>query len=203
MSLIDILILGVLLLSALFAFRRGFTRESIALFAWVATAVGTYFVFPYVRPLAQNAIPFGVVADVIALFVSFFGLLWVLSFFSRRLAGVLKTGKPGNFDRAMGFSFGLARGLVLIAAGFWFLGFAGTEEEPPAFVAQASLYPLIDTTAQAISAFVPQVGAPGAQGVASNADPAYEAPAGSDEEDGYADSERQALDQLIESTSGD
>jgi membrane protein required for colicin V production len=203
MSLIDIAILATLLISALFAFQRGFARETITIFAWVATAVGTYFVFPWVRPLAQNAIPIGIAADIVALFVTFFGFLMVLSYFSKRLAGALRVNKPSQFDRALGFTFGLARGLILVAAGFWFLGFAGTDEDPPAFIAQANLYPIIDITAQAISAIVPQAGAPGAQGVASTSDPAYEARAGDADEDGYADSERRALDQLIESTSGD
>ncbi len=203
MSLVDIAILGVLLISALFAFQRGFARETIAIFAWVATGAGTYFAFPWVRPLAHNAIPFGIAADVVALFVTFFGFLWVLGFFSNRIAKTLKVAKPNSFDRSLGFAYGLARGLVLVAVGFWFLGLAGTDDEPPAFVAQASLFPLVDATAQTLSAFVPQPGAPGALGVASASDPAYEAPAGAADEDGYADSERRALDQLIESTSGD
>jgi membrane protein required for colicin V production len=203
MSLIDLAILAVLLVSALFAFRRGFSRESAALFGWAATLVATYFVFPFVRPFAAEAIPFGIVGDAIGLFVTFFGSLWVVSYVLKRMAGIVKAREPNNFDRSLGFVYGLGRGFVLVTLAFWFLGVAGTDRAPPGFVAQASLYPLIDTTAFVISAIVPQAGAQGARGVASNADPAYVAPAGADEENGYADSERQALDQLIESTSGD
>lgn len=203
MSLIDLGILVVLLVSALFAFRRGFARETISIFAWVATGAGTYFLFPIVQPFAHNAISLGLLADVVALFVTFFGSLWILNFFSDRIADMLKVNNPGQFDRSLGFVFGIARGLVLVAVGFWFLGLAGTDEEPPAYIAEASLYPFIDITARGLSAIVPQDGAHGARGVASSSDPAYEAPAGEAEENGYDDSERQALDQLIESTSGD
>jgi len=203
MSLIDIAILAILLVSALFAFQRGFARESIAVFAWVATGAGTYFVFPWIRPLAQNAIPITWLADILALFVTFFGFLMFLSFVSKRLTKTLKTSKPGSFDRSLGFAFGIARGVVLVSVGFWFVGLAGNDSNPPSYVARASLFPLVDATAQALSAIVPQPGTPGAPGVASASDPAYEAPAGADEENGYADSERRALDQLIETTSGD
>jgi len=203
MSLIDIAILGILLISALFAYQRGFARETISIFAWVATGAGTYFAFPWMRPLAQNAIPIQMLADVIALFVTFFGFLMVLSFISKRLAGKLKTNAPGGVDRTLGFAFGLARGIVLVGVSFWFLGIAGTGSQPPAYVARASLFPLVDMTAQAFSAIVPQPDGPRARGVASASDPAYEAPEGDVDENGYADSERRALDQLIESTSGD
>ena len=203
MSLIDIVILAALLSSAFFAYRRGFARETISIFAWVATIAATYFLYPMVQPFARNAISYTMVADVIALFVTFFGSLWILNYFSEKIAKMLKVNSPGQFDRSLGFVFGIARGMILVALGFWFLGLAGTDEEPPQYVAEASLYPFVEATARGISAFLPQTGAPGARGVASRSDPAYEAPAGEDDENGYDDSERQALDQLIESTSGD
>jgi len=203
MNLIDIGVLAILLISALFAFKRGFSAETISIFALVATVAGTYFLYPTVRPFAHQAISIGLLADGIALFVTFVGLFWVSGYIAKRIGGALKVNNPGQFDRSLGFVYGLARGLVLVALGFWFLGLAGTEEEPPAYVAQASIYPFVAVTADALSTIVPQVGAHGARGVASNSDQAYVAPAGSQDEDGYDDSERQALDQLIESTSGD
>ncbi len=203
MTFIDILILAALLISALFAFRRGFTREAISISAWVATGVGTYYIFPWVAPLARRSLPFGMFADIVALFVVFTGLLMVFTFISSGLAKGLKANKPSMMNRSMGFAFGLVRGLVLAAGTFWILGFTDVNSEPPSYILEANLFPLVDTTAQTLSVFLPQAGALGVQGLAYASDPTYEAPDGAADEDGYADSERRALDQLIESTSGD
>ena len=80
MTFIDVIVLGILLISALFAFRRGFTRETVSIFAWVGTGAAAYYAFPFVRPYAHAAIPMPMVADVLALFVSFFGFLMVFGF---------------------------------------------------------------------------------------------------------------------------
>ncbi len=203
MDMIDILIFAVLLTSALFAFKRGFSRGTITLFSWVATGAGTYFVFPIVAPLAHNAVPFPMVADVLALFVTFFGFLLALNLVGARFGRAVNSGTPGAIDRTLGFGYGLARGLVILSVCFWFFGFTSDTAEPPEWVARSSLFPLIDTTARQLTAFVPQTEGERPQGVASARERAYEAPTGEADETGYADSERNALDQLIESTSGD
>ena len=203
MTGIDIAILAILLISALFAFSRGFTRETIAIFAWIGTGVGTYVVFPLAQPLAHVSIPIGWLADGVALFVVFSGFLTVSSYVSSALATRFKGGAPGVIDRSLGFGFGLARGLVVVATVFLFLGYADLDRNPPEYVVEANFFPLVDTTARTLTAFVPQAGLGGASGVALNDDPTYEAPQDATEEDGYADSERRALDQLIESTSSD
>ncbi len=207
MTAIDFAILAVMLISALFAFRRGITRETVSIFAWVGTGLATYYAFPWIRPLAHASIPFGMVADVVALFVVFFGFLMLFGSLTSRLAGLVVSSKPGITERSMGFAFGLGRGLVLVAGGFWLMGFSDRDQEPPSYVVEANLFPLVDATAQSLAAFLPQGGALAAQGraraLAYTSDPTYETPDGSADEDGYADSERRALDQLIESTSGD
>ena len=203
MDTIDILIFAVLLTSALFAFKRGFSRESITLFSWVATGVGTYFVFPAVAPIAHGAIPFPVFADVLALFVTFIGFLLGLNLLGARFGRAINSGTPGAIDRTLGFAYGLGRGLVILAVCFWFFGYTSDTSDPPDWIARSSMYPLIDTTARQLTAFVPHPGGERASGVASTRESDYVAPTGEADETGYAASERNALDQLIESTSGD
>jgi len=203
MTGIDIAIIIVLLISALFAFSRGFTRETISVFAWIGTGFATFFVFPMVRPFAYASIGPGLFADLVALFVVFTGFLMVSSYASSHLAARLKGGNPGTLDRSLGFAFGLARGLVVVACLFAVMGYADLDQDPPDYIVQANLFPLVDTTARTLTAFVPQATYQTASGVALEHDPAYQAPQDTDDEEGYADSERRALDQLIESTSSD
>lgn len=203
MTGIDIAILAVLLISALFAFSRGFTRETVSVFAWVTTGVATYFIFPMVRPFAHASIPVSWAADLVALFVVFSGFLMISGYVSSRLLMRFKTAEPGMLDRSLGFGFGLGRGLVVVATVFWVMGYADLDQDPPEFISQANLFPLVDTTARTLTAFVPQGTLRATSGVALESDPDYEAPQDTGEETGYADSERRALDQLIESTSSD
>lgn len=203
MDFVDVIILGVMLISALFAFSRGFAREAVSLFSWIATAVAVYYVFPIVRPYAHASIGSGVYADAMALFVVFFAFLTLLSYISSKLAGRLKTGRTGSMDRSLGFAYGLGRGLILIASLYWVLGFTTYQTEQPRFLADASLMPLVDTTARTLEAYFPSESRTYQMGLAQTADNNYVSPTSAEDEEGYASSERRALDQLIESTSGD
>ncbi len=203
MTGIDIGILAILLISALFAFARGFTRETIAVFAWVATGFATFILFPVVRPFAHTSINTDWMADVVALFVVFSGFLMVTTYVSSRVAQRLASANPGMVDRSLGFAFGLGRGLLVVAGAFWLMGYANLDQEPPEYVVEANFFPIVDATARSLTIFVPQTVLASASGVALEGDPTYEAPTGAAEENGYADSERRALDQLIESTSSD
>ncbi len=203
MGFVDLIILGVMLISALFAFARGFAREAVSLFSWVSTAVAVYYVFPIVRPYAHASIGSGMVADAIGLFVVFFGFLTLLSYISSKLAGRLRSGRTGAVDRALGFGYGLSRGLVLVAGLYWVLGFTTYQSSQPRFLESASLMPLVDTTARTMEAYFPSESRTYQMGLAQAQDTTYVSPTGAEDEEGYASSERRALDQLIESTSGD
>lgn len=111
----------VVLVSAGLAYGRGLTRETLAIGGWLAAGFAAFFFAPMVSPLVLE-IPF--VSDilrssctltVLAAFALVFAFsLLVISIFTPVLSSAVQGTFLGPFDRALGFLFGVARGIVLI-----------------------------------------------------------------------------------------
>ncbi len=59
---LDILLLGVMLVSGLLAMIRGFMREILSITAWAAAAVATLLAYPRLLPIAKANISSDIVA---------------------------------------------------------------------------------------------------------------------------------------------
>ena len=112
----DIAVAVLLLVSALFAFGRGFLREAISIIALVAALFVTLFVYGQFRLDLRAIISPPELADGVLIFgafaVSYAVAAALLSRLGRSVAG--RDG-PGFLDRLLGAGFGVARGLVLAA----------------------------------------------------------------------------------------
>jgi membrane protein required for colicin V production len=125
----DIIILGVVLVSALHAFWRGFIREILTIFGAIGGVFATLAYGDDLRPLMDGWLGvvdgkdaeklFGMVSMSIvsiglaylAIFVLVFG---VLSFIAHLIAEQVRALGLGAVDRTLGVVFGLARGLLIV-----------------------------------------------------------------------------------------
>ena len=124
-TVVDLVVAGVILLSAILAYARGLVRELAAILGWVAAAALAFAFAGAAEPLVRE-IP--VVGDVlgescelgvIAAFALVFALaLIVLSFFTPLLSSWIRTSPLGGIDQGLGFLFGVLRGAVLVAIAF-------------------------------------------------------------------------------------
>ena len=114
MTVVDVIIIFVIVLSALFGILRGFMKESISLAKWViATWVAATFA-PKLAPMLPAAIESEAVRQAISfasLFIVVFILGTVVTYFVTRL--LIKTGLT-SLDRALGLGFGIIRGGLII-----------------------------------------------------------------------------------------
>ena len=116
-NIIDGVILGIVLISAILAYARGIVREAMAIVGWIVAA-GVAFAFaPQMVPLVKEIPIIGpILADscelsVIGGFAVVFAItLVVVSFFTPLLSSVIDKTSASRVDQALGFLLVLRRG---------------------------------------------------------------------------------------------
>lgn len=124
-TFVDGAVAGVILVSAVLAFARGFVREILSIAGWVVAAVVAFVFAPQAEPLVKE-IP--VVGDflqdscelsILAAFTAVFAVaLIVVSIFTPLFSSLVQKSALGGFDQGLGFLFGVIRGAVLVAVAF-------------------------------------------------------------------------------------
>ena len=125
-TIIDGVVAVVVVVSALLAYSRGLVREVMAIAGWVAAAVLAFIFAPQVEPLIKEAPLIGdFIGDscelsIIGAFAAVFAVaLIVVSIFTPLFSSLVQRSALGGLDQGMGFLFGVARGILLIAIAFF------------------------------------------------------------------------------------
>ncbi|QFT62817.1 membrane protein required for colicin V production [Roseivivax halotolerans] len=125
-TIIDAVVAVVIVLSALLAYSRGLVREAMAIAGWVAAAFLAFIFAPQAQPLVKELPVIGdFLADscelsIIAAFAAVFALaLIIVSFFTPLFSSIVQRSALGGLDQGLGFLFGVARGILLVAVGFF------------------------------------------------------------------------------------
>ena len=115
----------IILVSAILAFSRGLVREMMAILGWIGAAIAAYYFAPSVQPLVKELPVVGeFLSDscelsVVAAFAGVFVIgLIVAALFTPLFSGAVQRSALGGIDQALGFLFGAARGVLLIAIAF-------------------------------------------------------------------------------------
>ena len=155
-SYVDLGVIAVVLLSALLAMVRGFTREVLAIASWVAAAVAALYLYPTVAPLLKGypymdkpAVQQGAAAAIV-----FFGVLIVVSIITVKVSDLILDSKVGALDRSMGFLFGAARGFLLCVVAFMFFEWLVQGKEPE-WAKNARTRPFLQQTGEQLRAMLP------------------------------------------------
>ncbi len=125
-TIIDGAVAIVIVLSALLAYARGFVRESLAIAGWVAAAFVAFIFAPQAQPLVKEVPVLGsMIADscelsVIAAFAAVFAVVLVIvSLFTPVFSSLVQRSALGGLDQGLGFLFGVARGILLVAIAYF------------------------------------------------------------------------------------
>lgn len=153
-SILDLVVLGVVLMSALLAAVRGFTREVLAIVAWVSAAAAAWFLHPLILPLAKQYISNPTVALVAAIGAIFVLTLIVVSIITVKLSDAILDSRIGALDRTLGFVFGAARGVLICVIGWVFLAWL-VQGKTPEWAATARSRPLLENTGNSLIAMLP------------------------------------------------
>ena len=135
-TIIDGVVALVIVLSALLAYGRGFIREMMAIVGWIAAAVLAFLFAPRVEPLVREIPVIGdFLADscelsVIGAFAIVLAItLIVVSLFTPLFSSLIQRSILGGLDQGLGFIFGVARGILLVAIAFFVYSTVATSQE--------------------------------------------------------------------------
>lgn len=112
----DWVIVAVLVLSVVFAFVRGFTRQVIALFSWVLGFFAAVMLSPQLGSLLPDFGGPPTLRYLIAFGIIIIGALVMGGLIAWPLRDLLHQSGMGFLDRILGGLFGVVRGLVLLLA---------------------------------------------------------------------------------------
>lgn len=153
----DGVVLGILLLSGVFALVRGFTREVLTIAAWGVSAVILVLAYEPVQEWAREVIIDGIVTDVIVASILFLVPLIGLSFASHHACKQVRESGVGVADRALGFVFGVARGLAAVIIVYWMYSLIEDPGDHPNWISEAKLFPVVAQTADYLDEWLPGV----------------------------------------------
>lgn len=125
-TIIDGVVAAVVVLSGILAYSRGLVRETLAILGWIAAAIVAFVLAPTVEPLMKQVPVLGdFLADscelaIIAAFAAAFAVaLIIVSFFTPLFSTLVQRSALGGIDQGLGFLFGIARGILLVAIAFF------------------------------------------------------------------------------------
>ncbi len=157
-SYLDIGLLAVILISALLAMLRGFTREILAIASWIAAAAAAVYLYPYLTPYLKPYSFFAKdwIAALAAGTIIFFVALILVSIITVNLSDAVLDSKVGALDRTLGFLFGAARGFILCVIAFVFFAKLDTAVDKwPSWVREARLRPALQSVGDDMQAMLP------------------------------------------------
>lgn len=154
-NLFDACVVGIILLSTLLSFFRGFVREVLSLGAWVGAAFITLLYAPDAAALIKDDIDHGPAALLVASFTLFFAAKILFSLVNMLLMRLFKSGKDiGVLDNILGLFFGVLRAALLISLAYYVYSFVASEDNQPAWIATSETRPLVARGADLLEPFL-------------------------------------------------
>ncbi len=154
-TLLDIIVLAVMLLSGLLAMIRGFMREILSIAAWGAAALTTLYAYQKLLPTAKTYFNNDTVAAIAVVAGVFILTLIVVSIITVRISDMILDSRIGALDRTLGFLFGLARGLLIMVVAFLFFAWLVPDKQQPEWVRNAKSRVMLQGTGDWLMALLP------------------------------------------------
>ncbi len=154
-TLLDFILIGVMLVSALLAMIRGFMREILSIAAWVIAAIATLYAYSRLLPYAKSYFNNDIIAAGAVIGGTFLGTLLIVSIITVRFSDMVLDSRVGALDRTLGFLFGLGRGLIIVVVAFLFFAWLVPPRTQPAWVANAKSRVVLENTGNWLISMLP------------------------------------------------
>lgn len=154
LTLLDIGLLVVMLISGILAMVRGFMREILSIAAWLIAAAVTLYGYARIEVYVKQYITNDLVAKALAVGGLFLLTLLVVSLFTVKVSDLILDSRVGALDRSLGFLFGLARGLIIMVIAFLFFAWLVPKNQPD-WINSARSKPVLQGTGDWLLSILP------------------------------------------------
>ena len=117
----DVGVAVLVLISAVLATARGFTREILSLATWVGAAAVAAYLYFYQPELLKPYFADELIGKIVLVGAGFLVSLIILHLITMRIADFVVDSRIGPLDRTLGFIFGVARGVLIAVVAVIFL----------------------------------------------------------------------------------
>ena len=150
LNLADWFILIVLIASGVISFTRGFTKELLSLFLWLAAFIAAISLEYLATPKINEFIGNQEISKIISYIVVFIIFIFLGGMIIKFISKLIKWSGASGFDRFLGILFGLVRGLIVLFVIFLLLpsGLKTTN-----LISNSKITPIIQKYAPEIEAY--------------------------------------------------
>ena len=150
LNLADWFILIVLIASGIISFARGFTKEFLSLFLWLAAFIAAISLEYLATPKINEFIGNEEISKIISYIVVFLIFIFIGGMIIKFISKLIKWSGASGFDRFLGVVFGLMRGSIVLFVIFLLLpsGIKTTD-----LINNSKITPLIQKYAPEIEAY--------------------------------------------------
>ena len=150
-SAFDGIFAGLVVISAIMAFARGFLRELATLGAFIGALAASYYARRFLSGPFAELLPEGthpLAPDIILVVTAFLIVYVIVAWFGQSLSkSIMTNGEIGLFDHVAGLVFGVFRGVIAMVFFAVLLDVAVDDDRVPPFISQSLSYPILEQLA--------------------------------------------------------
>ena len=146
----DWFILVVLIASGLISFSRGFAKEFLSLFLWIAAFIAAISLEFLATPKIDEYIGNPEISKILSYIVVFVIFIFIGGILIKFISKLIKWSGASGFDRFLGVIFGLTRGLVVLFVIFLLLP---SSLKTTDLISNSKITPIIEKYAPEIEAY--------------------------------------------------
>lgn len=155
-GVIDMIVLGILVFSVLFALYRGLVSELLGISSWILAGFGALYSYTPMQPVMGKFIENEKIAGICGALLVALIILVVATIISSHISHKLRESSLSGLDRLLGLMFGLLRGILLIALLYIGLSMLVSDKQLEEISRENVSVPYVQKTVGVLKNFVPQ-----------------------------------------------
>ena len=157
LGIVDIIVLGVLLISVLFALYRGLVRELLGISSWILAAFVALYSYDPLQKFLDGRVENLKMASIIGAVIIALIVMVIVTIINANITHKLRKSSLSGLDRILGLAFGVARaGLIIALAYLLAASFVLTKDQIKEMEEENKSVPYVQKMADWVETMLPE-----------------------------------------------